>query len=81
MKMNSVKRDGWICRLLPEKREYRINGVTYIVAARFEKSDSENSIRSRFERIINNEMIDLTTEPPCDKIVEENVYSAAGKEE
>ena len=33
--------DGWICGLMPKgKREYHLNGVKYIVSARFENPDS-----------------------------------------
>ena len=74
------KTNGWICGLLPREREYKINGVTYIVSARFEGSDSENSIRSRLEHAISNEMIDLTVQPTDCRMAEEYVYSAAGEE-
>lgn len=73
--------NGWICGLLPGEREYHLNGVRYIVSARFENPDSENSIRSCFEEAITNEMIDLMVQPPNSKMAEEYVYSAAGKEE
>ena len=80
--MIKTKMDGWICGLMPEgKREYHLNGVKYIVSARFENPDSENSLRSRFEEAITNEMIDLMEKPPDSKMAEEYVYSAAGKEE
>ncbi len=72
---------GWVCGLLPGEREYKLNGVTYIVSARFENPDSENSIRSRFEEAITNEMIDLMDQPSDDRMAEEYVYSAAGKED
>lgn len=75
------KTNGWICGLLPGEREYKINGVKYIVSARFESTDSENSIRSRFEKSITNEMIDLTEQASDSKMAEEYVYSAAGKED
>ena len=75
------KTNGWICGLLPGEREYNLNGVKYIVSARFESPNSENSIRSRFEEAITNEMIDLTEQPPDSKMAEEYVYSAAGKED
>ncbi len=76
------KRNGWICGLFPKgDREYQINGVKYIVSARFESSNSENSIRSRFEEAITNEMIDLMDQPSDSKMAEEYVYSAAGKED
>ena len=75
------KTNGWICGLLPSEREYKINGVTYIVSARFEGSDSENSIRTRFEHAITDEMIDLTAQPTDCTMAAEYVYSAAGKED
>ena len=75
------KTNGWICGLLPSEREYKINGVTYIVSARFEGSDSENSIRTRFEHAISNEMIDLIDQTPYSTMAAEYVYSAAGKED
>lgn len=75
------KINGWICGLLPGKREYKINGVKYIVSARFESPDSENSIRSRFEEAITNEMIDLTEQPPDSTMANEYVYSTAGEED
>ena len=72
---------GWICGLLPREREYKINGVTYIVSARFESSNSENSIRTRFEHAITSEMIDLTVQPTDCRMAAEYVYSTAGKED
>ena len=78
--MRKPRMNGWICGLLPGARKYHLNGVTYIVSARFEDPDSENSIRSRFEHVIANEMIDLMDAPSDDKMTAEYVYSAAGKE-
>ena len=75
------KMTGWICGLLPGEREYRLNNVTYFVSARFEGRDSENSIRSRFERIISNDLVDLKDQMPDRTMAEEYVYSAAGKED
>ena len=75
------KTNGWICGLLPSVREYKLNGVTYIVSSRFEAPNSENSIRSRFEQVISNEMIDLTAQPTDCTMAAEYVYSAAGKED
>ena len=72
---------GWVCGLLPGEREYKLNGVTYIVSAGFEDPDSDNTIRSRFENAITNEMIDLMDQPSDDRMAEEYVYSAAGKED
>lgn len=72
---------GWICGLLPGNRKYRINGVTYIVSAHFESPASGTSIRSRFEKAITSEMIDLMDQPPNDIMTKEYVCSAAGKED
>lgn len=72
---------GWVCGLLTGEREYKLNGVTYIVSASFEDPNSDNTIRSRFENVITNEMIDLIDKPPDDIITEEYVYSAVGKED
>ena len=79
--MMKKKTNGWICGLLPGEREYKLNGVTYIVSSRFEAPNSENSIRSRFERVITNEMIDLIDQTPDSTMTAEYVYSAAGKED
>ncbi len=76
-----MKRNRWICGLLTGKQEYLINGVKYIVSAEFEKRDSSNTIRSRFEHAIKSEMIDLTIRPSDDIIRKEYMYSAAGKED
>ena len=75
------KTNSWICGLMSGKREYKINAVTYIVSARYEDKESKNTIRSRFERVITNEMIDLMDEPPDSIMKDEDVCSAAGKED
>lgn len=60
-------------------REYTINGVKYIVGARFEKQGS--SLNHRIGRCIESNIIHLPIEPEPSTIEAENVCSAAGEED
>ena len=60
-------------------REYTINGVKYIVGARFEKQGA--SLNHRIGRCIESSIIHLPTEDEQDMIEAENVCSAAREED
>ncbi|HZJ77995.1 MAG TPA: hypothetical protein VFD52_04255 [Clostridia bacterium] len=79
--MKNNKITGWICGLSQGEQKYKINGVTYTVASRFESPQSENTIKSRFSRTITNDFIDLTDDLKIYKMADEYVCSAAGKED
>jgi len=79
--MKNNKISGWICGLSQGERNYKINGVIYTVASRFESLQSENTIKSRFSRTITNDFIDLTDVLKKYKMVDEYVCSAAWKED
>jgi len=79
--MKNNKITGWICGLSQGERKYKINGVTYTIASRFESPQSVNTIRSRLSRAITNDFIDLTGNLQKCKMADEYVCSAAGEED
>ena len=64
------------------KRAYQVNGVTYVVGARFvpPKTD-KTSIADRLNSCMKSDFIHLLPEPSSDTIKPESVCSAAEKEE
>ena len=73
--MKNNKITGWICGLSQGEQKYKINGVTYSVASRFESPQSKNTIKSRFSRTITNDFIDLTDDLKIYKMADEYVCS------
>ena len=61
--------------------EYKIGNVTFTVFSEFEPMKSENTIKSRFEKSITSDFTDLTDAILQNKMAEEYVCSAAGKED
>ena len=66
---------------LGQKQTYDLNGVHYDVSSRFvkDKIESQNTIRNRVERILQNP-VHLTLLPELCTIDTESVRSTAGKE-
>ena len=64
------------------KRTYQVNGVTYVVGARFvpPKTD-KTSITDRLHSCLKSDFIHLLPEPSPDTMKPESVCSAAEKEE
>ena len=66
-------KNSWVMSMANEST-YQVNGVTYIVASQFEtRSEDSHTLRSRFERLINNNSADLSEETKGDIITEEYV--------
>ena len=64
------------------KRAYQINGVTYVVGARFVPPKTDRtSITDRLNSCMKSDFIHLLPEPSPDTMKPESVYSAAEKEE
>lgn len=72
---------SWVVGLFHREHEYHINGVTYLVNARFEPSKEGRSIQTVFQRIISGDMVDLLDCPPRDTIAAEYVCSAVREED
>ena len=76
------KRTNWIVGIADGKaHEYKIGNVTFTVLSEFEPIKSENTIKSRFEKSITSDFTDLTDAILQNKMAEEYVCSAAGKED
>ena len=76
------KRTNWIVGISDGKtHEYKIGNVTFTVLSEFEPIKSENTIKSRFEKSITSDFTDLTDAILQNKMAEEYVCSAAGKED
>ena len=58
-----------------KERTYQVNGITYIVAPKYLDEGKEN-MRTRFERIIKNNLTHLTDETDGDTIKAEYVSAA-----
>ena len=58
-----------------KERTYQVNGITYIVAPKYLDEDKEN-MRTRFERIIKNNLTHLTDDADGDTIKAEYVSAA-----
>ena len=56
-------------------RSYQVNGITYIVTPKY-LDEGEHNIRTRFERIIKNNLTHLTDDADGDKIKAEYVSVA-----
>ena len=57
------------------ERSYQVNGITYIVTPKY-LDEGEQNIRTRFERIIKNNLTHLTDEADGDTIKAEYVSAA-----
>ena len=71
------KKNPWIVGLVQKESTYQINGVTYIVSSQFEsRKEESHTLRSRFQRLIQNNSADLTTTTEDDIITAEYVSAA-----
>ena len=57
------------------ERSYQVNGITYIVTPKY-LDDGEDNMRTRFERIIKNNLTHLTDDADGDTIKAEYVSAA-----
>lgn len=64
-----------------DAHEYKIGNVTFTVFSEFAPAQDEMTIKDRFERSLQSSFTDLTAELLPNKMAEENVCSAAGKED
>ena len=76
----------WIIGFGSEDHESVINGVKYIVGSKFQKANlkepAENTLlSSRIEKYLTNDFADLTANISTNRISNEYVCSAAGKED
>ena len=58
-----------------KERTYQVNGITYTVTPKY-LDEGEHNIRTRFERIIKNNLTHLTDDADGDTIKAENVSAA-----
>ena len=58
-----------------KERTYQVNGITYIVTPKY-LDDGEDNMRTRFERIIKNNLTHLTDDAGGDTIKAEYVSAA-----
>ena len=58
-----------------KERTYQVNGITYIVTPKY-LDDGEDNMRTRFERIIKNNLTHLTDDADGDTIKTEYVSAA-----
>ena len=58
-----------------EERTYQVNGITYIVTPKY-LDEGEDNMRTRFERIIKNNLTHLTDDTDGDTIKAEYVSAA-----
>ena len=58
-----------------KERTYQVNGITYIVAPKY-LDDGELNVKTRFERIIKNNLTHLTDDADGDTIKAEYVSAA-----
>ena len=58
-----------------KERTYQVNGITYIVTPKY-LDEGEDNMRTRFERIIKNNLTHLTDAADGDTIKEEYVSAA-----
>ena len=58
-----------------KERTYQVNGITYIVTPKY-LDDGEQNVKTRFERIIKNNLTHLTDETDGDTIKAEYVSAA-----
>ena len=76
------KRTNWIVGISDGKaHEYKIGNVTFTVLSEFQPKISGVPIKNRFERTITGDFTDLTGAILQNKMAEEYVCSAAGKED
>ena len=64
-----------------DAHEYKIGNVTFTVFSEFAPAQNEMTIKDRFERSLQSSFTDLTVKLLQNKMAEENVCSAAGKED
>ena len=58
-----------------KERTYQVNGITYIVTPKY-LDEGEDNMRTRFERIIKNNLTHLTDDADGDTIMAEYVSAA-----
>ena len=58
-----------------KERTYQVNGITYIVAPKY-LDEGEQNVKTRFERIIKNNLTHLTDDADGDTIKSEYVSAA-----
>ena len=75
------KISAWIIGIGCGERKYKINNVTYTVSSSFEPFQSKNNLKERFERTLISDFVPLTIPESQDKMADEYVCSAAGKED
>lgn len=76
-----VELRNWIVGIGGGERKYRINNITYVVSSRFEPPKYQSTMKDRFRRSITSDFVPLTLPPAVDKMADEYVCSAAGKED
>ncbi len=60
---------------------YKIGGIHYIAESHFLSPDAPSTMKTRLEKIITGDLVDLPAAPLSDTIAAEYVCSAAGKED
>lgn len=86
MKDEMIYMNEFIIGLAQGEREYKINGVKYIVSSRFqernfEDEESNTTIRKRLKKVIGSDFTDLTTTKTNITIKDNQVNMLAGKED
>ena len=76
-----MKNLGWIIGVIQAEHSYHLNGVSYIVQSCFEPPKEGRSVRSAFQKLISDDMVDLMALTEDGKLSPEYVCSAAGKED
>ncbi len=66
---------GFIIGVAIGEREYTINGVKYVVEARYQPRQTQTNIADRIKKFITSDFAHLTLEPPPDIIEAEYVCS------
>lgn len=74
---NKNRKNVWVMGIDPKESIYQVNGVTYIVTAKFDaRGKEEQSLRSRMERLIQGNSVSLTRDEEDDIITVEYVSAA-----
>ena len=81
--MKKERGSGFICGLYPSEHEYHINGVHYVVEAKFMdwKIRTNPSLKDRLERVTKNGFVPLKAATENDKMDDEYMCLTAGKED
>ena len=70
-----VNKDKIFIKPKARERSYQVNGITYIVTPKY-LDEGEQNVRTRFERIIKNNLTHLTDDTDGDTIKAEYVSAA-----